>query len=204
MSRVRVPSPTPFFLPSFLPRKEDVPENAKVILRGKHLFPGYGALQAATRSAGHRPEINWRETQLFPGNYRRNKKRHKRKRSMPCIPPESAAFRKTVSPRKRSSGPPVGKYQCRHHADRLSCPDFPRFRDFRVRTAYAGERNRSPSRDYYTMPPCANQTEKHARPQEKTPPHALSSRCSRLQFRQRCQIFSRVCSTESVRPLLRL
>ena len=117
-----------------------------------------------------------------PSSCRQQKKGISEKRPVPCIPPVTRRLRTNVSPRKRSSGPLDGGFQCRHR-ESSSCPGFPRFRDFRARTAYAGERNRSPSRDYYTMPPCANQTEKHARPQEKTPPHALSSRCSSLLYK---------------------
>ena len=132
----------PIFFALIPARKRGFPRKRKDYPAKETLVPGTWRTSSRRKVSALKSTA---EILLFHGNRRRNKKRHKRKRSMPCIPPESAAFRKTVSPRKRSSGPPGGKYQCRHRADRLSCPDFPRFRDFRVRTAYAEEGNRSPS-----------------------------------------------------------
>ena len=66
---------------------------------------------------------------------------------MPCNPPVTRRHRTTVSPRKRSSGPlPLTADSIARHTRNVSpAPEFPRFRDFRARTAYAGEENRFPS-----------------------------------------------------------
>ena len=59
-------------------------------------------------------------------------------------------------------------------------PGFPRFRDFRARTAYAGKKDRSPSRCYYTMRPGVNQTRKRRRTREKKLPGPFFPRWSDL------------------------
>ena len=111
---------------------------------------------------------------------RPNKKRHKRKRPAPCIPPVIRRPRTDVSPRKRSSGPLDGGLQCRQPRTVCPAPGFPRFRDFRARTAYADERDCSPSRCYYIMHPGLKQTRNWRQTQKSPPSVPIFSRWSSL------------------------
>ena len=110
---------------------------------------------------------------------------------MPCIPPESAESGKRFPP-KTFPGPPVGESQCRHHADRLSCPGSPRFRDLPRQDRLCRRKDRSPLAVYYITVQEANQAEMPARRKEKRLRSVLFSRWSNLLVKFRvgsCPLF---------------
>ena len=102
---------------------------------------------------------------------------------MSCIPPETRRHRTIVSPRKRSSSPLGDGLQCTDIAVRHPAPGFPRFRDFRARTAYAGEADLSPSASYYTTAEASKQARNNIRRAEKTLRDAFFPRCPCLLYK---------------------
>ena len=98
---------------------------------------------------------------------------------MPCIPPEFAVSGKRFPP-KTFPGPPGGEIQCRHYADRLSCPGFPRFRDLPCQDRLCRRKDRSPLAVYYITVHDAKQTEKASRKKKKSLGTKLFSRWSNL------------------------
>ena len=118
---------------------------------------------------------------------RRSKKRHKRKTSRAVHSPRNPPHPENVSPRKRSPAPPVGESQCRHHADRLSCPGSPRFRDLPRQDRLCRRKDRSPLAVYYTTVQEANQTELPTWRKEKRPGTVLFPGWSNLLVKFRAE-----------------